>query len=415
MRMMVGENRCLIGYNGASGSLRGAWKRMKVTVAPNSLKESLGAPAAARAIGRGLLRADPSATLVLVPVADGGEGTMAAMVEATGGCYRRARVSDPLGRPLDARWGLCGDGRTAVVEMAQASGLELLKPVERNPVLTSTHGTGDLIRAALDAGVERLVVGIGGSATVDGGTGMASALGVRFLDAAGRVIGDCRGGRLADIRTIDVTGLDARTKRVDIVVASDVTNPLTGPDGAARVYGPQKGATPQHVEELERGLSDLAQVILRDLGVDVAGMPGAGAAGGLGAGLVAFLGARLCAGAATVMDAVGLREKMAGSDLVITAEGRIDGQSPFGKATAAVATLAAEMGIPAVALVGSIGPGFEKVYACGMSAVFCIMDCPMDLQAALGRAEALLERSAESVMRLWLVAGARSGGGAGTD
>ena len=378
---------------------------MKVTVAPDSLKESLTADRAAEAIGRGLRRACPEVQLELVPMADGGEGTVAAIVAATGGEYRQERASDSLGRPITARWGLCGDRRTAVVEMAAASGLELLAPRERDPMLTSTAGTGHLIAGALDCGVERLIVGIGGSATVDGGTGMAAVLGVRFLDADGDVISDCRGGRLADIRSLDVSGLDPRVSGTEIIVASDVTNPLTGPEGAARTYGPQKGADARQVEELERGLSNLAAVVRRDLGMDVAAMPGAGAAGGLGAGLVAFLGARLASGAETVMDVVELRGRMRGSDLAVTAEGRTDGQSAFGKATAAVARAAREMGVPAVCLAGSLGDGYEALYAQGMSAAFSITDGPMELCTAIGRAEDLLERAAESVLRLWLAAG----------
>ena len=377
---------------------------MRITVAPDSLKESLSAVEAARAIERGLRRACPDAEVVLVPVADGGEGTAAAMVAATGGTWREADVAGPLGRRVRARWGMCGDGRTAVIEMAGASGIELLVPGERNPMLTSTRGTGQLIAAALDAGVGSIIVGIGGSATVDGGTGMAAALGVRFLDAEGREITDCRGGRLGDIRDVDMSGAHARLAEAEIVVACDVTNPLTGPDGAARVYGPQKGATPEQVAELERGLAGLARVIEQRLGVQVADLPGAGAAGGLGAGLVAFLGARLQSGVVTVLAAVGLREKMAGSDLVITAEGRVDAQSAFGKAPAGVAAAAAEAGIPAVVLAGSLGPGYEALYAHGVCGVFPIVDRPMPLQEALEQAEGLLEHAAESVLRLWLAA-----------
>jgi glycerate kinase len=325
-------------------------------------------------------------------------------VSATNGQYRETRVADPLGRLVTSRWGLCGDGRTAVVEMAAASGLELLAAEERNPMLTSTRGTGEMIADALRHGVERVIVGIGGSATVDGGTGMAAALGVRFLDADGRPIDDCCGGRLADVRDIDLGGLDERVKEVEIVVACDVTNRLTGPEGAAHTYAPQKGADPEQTELLEEGLRNLAAVIRRALGKEVETLPGAGAAGGLGAGLVAFLGARLGSGAETVIEAVGLRERMRASSLVVTAEGSMDGQSAFGKATAAVATLARDMGIPAVGLAGSLGPGADGLYECGMSAVFSIVDSPMELSDALGRADVLLERAAESILRLWIAA-----------
>jgi glycerate kinase len=380
---------------------------MKVIVAPDSLKESLSAAEAAAAIARGLRRADAAVEPVLIPIADGGEGTTEALVEATGGEYRRRQVSGPLGCLLTATWGLSGGGQTAVIEMAEASGLELLAPSERNPMLTSTRGTGELILSALDAGVQDIIVGIGGSATVDGGTGMAHALGVRFLDAAGRAIDEPRGGRLADVDSIDISGLDPRLSHVRIRVACDVTNPLTGPDGAAGVYGPQKGATPEQVEALEAGLANLGRVISRCLGREVAEMPGAGAAGGLGAGLVAFLGAELRSGVQTVMEAVHLRERMAGADLAITAEGRLDAQSAFGKATAGVIGAARQAGVPAVALAGSLGAGYERLYAQGLCAAFAIADGPIDLGAAMARTAELLERAGESVMRLWLAAGGR--------
>jgi len=384
---------------------------LRITIAPDSLKESLTASEAANALARGVRKASPQAELVIVPMADGGEGTVAAVVEATGGMYRQVSAADPLGRPIVARWGLCGDGRTAVIEMAAASGLELLTPGERDPMLTSTRGTGQLIGDALAASVERIIIGIGGSATVDGGTGMASQLGARFLDRDGNAIDDCCGGRLRDIVDVDTSGIDPRLENVDIIIASDVTNPLTGPEGAARVYGPQKGADAEQTDALEAGLANLAQVVKGALGLDVNDMPGAGAAGGLGAGLVAFLGARMCNGAQTVMDAVGLRGKMQGSDLVITAEGRMDAQSAFGKTPVAVASVARELGIPAVALVGSVGSGSERVYDCGVSAVFSIVDAPMELDAALKGADELLAKCAESVVRLWLAAqGGESGG-----
>ena len=289
-----------------------------------------------------------------------------------------------------------------------ASGLPLVPADMRDPMLTSTRGTGELIAAALDGGAKKIIVGIGGSATVDGGTGMAAALGVKFLDRDGRAITDCRGGRLNDIGDVDVSGLDPRIAETEIVVACDVTNPLTGPEGAARIYGPQKGAAPAQVEELERGLANLAGVIRARLGVDVSNLPGAGAAGGLGAGLAAFLGARLRSGVETVLPAVGLAEKMAGSDLVITAEGRVDGSSAFGKATAGVAAVAAEQGVPVVVLAGSIGDGCEALYERGVRAVFSIVDRPIELADALRDAGPLMERAAESVLRLWLAAG---GGG----
>lgn len=382
---------------------------MKLIIAPDSLKECLSAPRAAAAIERGARAAHAGVQAVRVPVADGGEGTAQAMVAATGGELRAARVTDPLGRAVQATWGLCGDGRTAVIEMAQASGLERLKPHERNPMRTTTRGTGELITAALDAGAQQIIVGIGGSATVDGGAGMALALGARFLDGQGEEITDCRGGRLQDIADIDLSALDRRLAHCHVTVACDVDNPLTGPHGAARVYAPQKGATPEQVQQLEQGLVNLAEIVRRKLGRDVAHMPGAGAAGGLGAGLVAFLDAQLASGVETVIRAVGLRKELRGAHLVITAEGRLDGQSAFGKATAGVIAAARQQGVPAVVLAGSLGAGYEQLHARGMSAAFCIADQPMTLEEALRKGETLLERAAESVVRLWVARGAADG------
>jgi glycerate kinase len=377
---------------------------MKIVIAPDSLKESLSAAEAARAIERGVLAACPSAETVRVPVADGGEGTTEALVKATGGEFRTARVTGPLRRPVEARWGVLGDGRTAVIEMAQASGLELLRPDERDPMRTTTRGTGELIRCALKEGVDRLIIGIGGSATVDGGTGMGRALGVRFLAAGGREIAECCGGRLGDIERIELDGRERRVGEAEFVVASDVTNPLTGPDGAARVYGPQKGATPPEVEELEAGLENLARVIEECLGEGVAELPGAGAAGGLGAGLVAFCGAKLQSGVKTVIEAVHLRERIDGADLVITAEGRLDRQSAFGKATAGVVEAARDGGKPAIALAGALGEGYGELREAGLTAAFCVADRPMDLDTAMERAAEMLERSAEEVVRTYLAA-----------
>lgn len=375
---------------------------MKIVIAPDSLKESLTAPEAAAAMARGVRRAAPECRVVEMPVADGGEGTTDALVEATGGVHRRAEVADPLGRPVEATWGMCGDGRTAVIEMAQASGLERLDPGERDPMKTTTRGTGQLIRCALDAGAERIIVGIGGSATVDGGTGMAHALGLQFRDENGHRITDPCGGRLEEIQEIEASERDPRLGSVELVVACDVTNPLTGPDGAAAVYAPQKGATPRQVERLAAGLEHLAGVIRRCLGRDVEDVPGAGAAGGLGAGLVAFAGARLQSGVETVIQAVGLREEVEGADLVLTAEGRLDRQSAFGKATAGVVSVASRAGKPVVALCGQLGDGYRELFESGLCAAFALPDRPMSLQTALGQAERLLEQSAESVVRLWL-------------
>jgi glycerate kinase len=373
----------------------------KIVIAPDSFKECLAAEAVAAAMAAGVRAAAPDAEVVCVPMADGGEGTVRALVAATGGTLHRATVTGPLGEPVEAEFGVLGDGRTAVIEMAAASGLPLAPPARRDPTRTTTYGTGELIRAALDLGARRLLLGIGGSATVDGGAGMAQALGVRLLDAAGQPIG-WGGGDLERLAHADLLARDPRLAGVAVEVACDVTNPLVGPHGAARVYGPQKGATPDSVERLEANLAHLADVIERDLGVRVRDLPGAGAAGGLGAGLVAFLGATLRRGVELVIEAVGLEAKLRGADLVLTGEGRLDRQTAFGKVPVGVARLAAAKGIPVVAIAGALGEGSEAVHAEGVTACFSILDAPMDLGEALRRAPHLLARTAEQVVRLFL-------------
>lgn len=376
---------------------------MKIIIAPDSFKECLPSPDAAAAICRGVSRAAPAAETVCIPMADGGEGTVRALVAATEGRLFQAAVTDPLGREIRAAWGICGDGATAAIEMAAASGLELLEPEERDPMATSTCGTGQLIAAALDRDVCRIVVGIGGSATVDGGTGMASALGIRFLDDEGKDVPACGAG-LSRIASIDSSGLDQRLDDCEVIVACDVTNPLTGPRGAARTYATQKGATPEQVEVLEAGLASFAAVVRRELGVDVAELQGAGAAGGLGAGLVAFLGARLERGVEVVMSACAFASRLSGADLVITGEGRVDGQSPFGKTVAGVAETAARAGIPVIVLAGSVGVGYEALYEKGVTAVLPIADGPMPLAESLSRGGELLAKTAETALRLWCAA-----------
>jgi len=372
-----------------------------VVVAPDSFKECLSALDVAEAIAVGCRRADPAAEVVLVPMADGGEGTVDAVVDATGGRRVLSTVTGPLGPPVEATFGITGDGAAAVIEMAQASGLPLVPVERRNPLETTTYGTGELIAEALQEGVSEVVIGIGGSATVDGGAGMAQALGVRLLDASGRELG-WGGGELGRLARIDAGSLEERVTSVRFRVACDVTNPLLGSCGAARVYGPQKGATPEMVETLERNLSHFAEVIRRDLGIDIAGDQGAGAAGGLGAGLVAFLGAELVEGVGLIAEVVGLAGKLAGADIVITAEGALDGQSVFGKTPVGVARLAKTLGLPVIALAGELGPSAEKVSAHGIDAHFCIADGPMSYQESFDRAAELLSGASEQVLRVWL-------------
>ena len=374
---------------------------MKVVIAPDSFKECLAAEAVAEAMARGVRAAAPGAEVVCVPMADGGEGTVRALVAATGGTRHQATVTAPLGEPVDAEFGILGDGTTAVIEMAAASGLPLVPPDRRDPTKATTFGTGELIRAALHLGVSRLILGIGGSATVDGGAGMAQALGARLLDDAGVPIGP-GGGELARLERIDLAAMDPRLGSVRCDVACDVDNPLCGPRGAAHVYGPQKGATPAMVEQLDANLAHLADLVERDLGKNVRDAAGAGAAGGLGAGLMAFLDGRLRPGIGLVIDAVGLEAKLAGADLVLVGEGRMDEQSAYGKVPVGVARVASRMGIPVVAVVGSLGPGFQAVHAEGITACFSICGGPVTLEQAIDRAPDLLAQAAEQVTRLFL-------------
>jgi glycerate kinase len=369
---------------------------MKVVIAPDSFKESLSAQAVADAMAAGVRRAAPDAEIDLCPMADGGEGTVDAMVAATGGEIRTARVHGPLGRPREARFGLLGDDRTAVIEMAEAAGLSLVPRERRDPMRTTTFGVGNLIRAALDAGAARLVLGIGGSATVDGGCGCAQALGVVFLDKRGRpCVCGLAGGGLADIGGIDASDRDPRIAAADVRVACDVTNPLTGPDGAAAVYGPQKGATPEMVASLEAGLANLAAVIRRDLGVDVEHLPGAGASGGLGAGLVAFAGAELVRGVELIAAAVGLTARLGDADLCLTGEGRFDAQSAHGKTAYGVARVAAAAGVPALCIPGQ---ATDDAPGEAFAAVHPLVNSETPLEQALARTAELLEqRTAEAV------------------
>jgi glycerate 2-kinase len=373
---------------------------LTVAIAPDSFKGTLTAAEAARCIERGFRRVFGRLTVRRIPMADGGEGTVEAIVAATGGRPVIRKVSDPLGRPIRVVFGLSGDGRTAIIEMAAASGLPLLKPAERNPMLTSTRGTGEMIRHALDLKVRLILIGIGGSATVDGGVGMARALGARFLDREGRDLPE-GGGGLRRLARIDARGLDPRLRRVTIEVACDVDNPLTGARGAARVYGPQKGATPAMVRQLDANLRRLARIVRRDVGADIERLRGAGAAGGLGGGLVAFAGARLRSGVEVVADTVRLKPRLRGCDLVITGEGRMDVQTVHGKTPVGVARVAKELGLPVIAICGSAGPGAEKVLSAGIDAYFAAAEKPLSESELGAGALRMLTDCAERVAR-WL-------------
>ena len=378
---------------------------MKIVIAPDSYKESLSALEVAQAVEAGFRQVFPDADYVLVPVADGGEGTVDAMVAATGGRKETVTVSGPLGEPVEAFYGLTGDGDTAVIEMAAASGLALVPPDRRNPLLTNSRGTGELIRAALDAGARRFILGIGGSATNDGGAGMVQALGARLLDLEGREL-DGSGGDLARLERIDVSALDPRLAECRIEVACDVDNPLTGARGASAVFGPQKGATPEMVQALDANLARLARIVGRDLGVAVDTVPGAGAAGGMGAAMLAFFGATLKPGIEIVTAAVDLDTHVRDADLVITGEGRIDFQTVHGKTPIGVARVAKRHGKPVIGIAGSLGAEVGVVHAHGIDAVFSVLGKPCTLDEALRDAAANVEltaRNVAAVLRIGLV------------
>ena len=375
---------------------------MRILLAPDSFKGSLTAFQVAASMSRGIKKVLPRAQTVKMPLSDGGEGLVDALVGATGGKLLRQQVTGPLGGPLQACWGILGGDKeikTGVIEMAAASGLTLVPPAQRNPMLSTTYGTGELIRAALQHDCSRLIIGIGGSATNDGGMGMAQALGVRFLDGEGENL-PFGGGGLLQLARIDMDGLEPTLQKVSLLVACDVDNPLTGPQGAAAVYGPQKGADSTMVRQLDRGLQHLAAVIATDLGIEVEHIRGAGAAGGLGAGLMAFLGAELAPGIEIVMDLVGLEKELAKCELVFTGEGRLDAQSAFGKVPVGVARRARNHGIPVIALAGSVAQEAAALHEEGITAYFSIANAPIPLEEAMANAAANIELTIGEIMRV---------------
>ncbi|RGP52945.1 glycerate kinase [Pseudomonas abyssi] len=376
---------------------------MKLVIAPDSFKESLSARAVAEAIAAGWARVYPDADLLLCPMADGGEGTVDALLSATGGTLQQTRVSGPLGDPVEARWGLLPDAQ-AIIEMAEASGLHRVEPARRDVLAASSHGTGELIRAALDAGVRRIVLGLGGSATNDGGAGLLAALGVRFLDRAGQELA-LGGAALASLSQIDLTGLDTRLAQVEVMVAADVDNPLCGPRGASAVFGPQKGASPAQVEQLDAALAHYADVMAATLGEDLRDYPGVGAAGGLGFAARAVLRAAFRPGVELVAELSGLAAAVEGADLVITGEGRLDGQSLHGKTPVGVARIARAAGVPVIALAGSLGEGYQRLYAEGIGAAFSLAPGPLSLEQAMQQAADQLSARAADLARLWQIAG----------
>ncbi|MGI6551731.1 MAG: glycerate kinase [Bacillota bacterium] len=373
---------------------------MRIVLAPDSYKGSLSASQVAFYMEEAIREVAPWIRVEKVPIADGGEGTVDAFLAGAGGEKRNLTVTGPLGEPVQAFFGILPDG-TGVIEMAAASGLPLVPPERRNPLITTTYGTGELIKGALDAGCRRLVIGVGGSATNDGGLGMAQALGGIFLDGSGRPLA-FGGGELSKLERIDLQGLDPRLRGMEILVACDVDNPLWGPNGAAAVFAPQKGADPEMVCRLDEGLKHLADVMRRELGRDVGDLPGAGAAGGLGAALLAFLGASLQPGIEVMAAVTGLEEKIAGADLVITGEGNTDYQTARGKAPVGVGRIARKYGVPVIALSGGLGLDVERVYEAGLDAVFSIMPGPLTLEEAMERAPELLKKATANLIRLLL-------------
>ncbi|MER2527916.1 MAG: glycerate kinase [Candidatus Competibacter denitrificans] len=372
---------------------------MRIIVAPDSYKGSASALAVAQAMERGILKVFPSAEVCKIPIADGGEGTVEALITATNGQFRQTQVTGPLGDPITAQWGVLGDGETAVIEMAAASGLPLLTPEQRNPRTTTTFGTGELLRAALDAGLRKIIMGIGGSATNDGGMGMAQALGIRFTGDDGAELPH-GGAALARLKQIDLGGVDSRLRETTITVACDVDNPLCGPRGASAVFGPQKGATPEIVAELDVALAHFATIASAATGRQAAEQPGAGAAGGLGAAMLFFTPAQLRPGVDIVLDAVHFAEVVKGAIFVITGEGRTDFQTAFGKAPVGVAKVAKSFNVPVFCLSGALGEGTDTLIDHGIDALLSICDQPMTLEEAMREGDALIEAAAARLCRI---------------
>jgi glycerate kinase len=372
---------------------------MKILVAPDSFKGSLTAVEAAAAIAEGARRVFPDAEIVLLPVGDGGEGTADALVAATGGRLERRTVQGPLGEPVNATFALLGGGETALVEMAAASGLHRVPESRRDPKLTTTYGTGELIGAALASGAHRLIVAIGGSATNDGGAGAMAALGARFLDETGQPLPP-GGAALARLARIDLTGFRRPGPGVQVVIASDVTNPLCGPTGASAVYGPQKGATPEDVRLLDAALAHYAAIVGRDVGRDIRDTPGAGAAGGLGAALLAFLDAEMRRGIHLVLEAVRFEERLRGTDLVLSGEGKIDGQTAAGKTLSGIGEACRRACVPLIAFAGALADDLPDLEALGISGVAALPSRPMPLAEAVADAGALLTAAVTRALQL---------------
>jgi glycerate kinase len=367
-------------------------------LAPDSFKESLTAEQACQAMQRGIEKVCPDAICVSVPMADGGEGTVDALVSGLKGQKIACEVTGPLpAQKVKTYFGLLNEGKTAVIEMAKANGIHLIESTQRNPLLTTTLGTGEMIKTALDLGVSKIIIGLGGSVTNDAGAGMTQALGVKFLDDNNNQVA-VGGGQLDQIRTIDISGLDPRLKQVEIMIASDVNNPLVGINGASHVFGPQKGATPEMVQQLDQNLTHFAELIAKQLNIDVKNISGAGAAGGLGFGLMVFAGASIRSGVELVIEQTQLAEKIAQADYVFTGEGKIDFQTKFGKTPFGVAQVAKRLNKPVIAFSGVVGDGIYELYALGFTQIIGINPSGFTLEEAMQNAERYLENAVVTVL-----------------
>lgn len=371
---------------------------MKVVIAPDSYKGSLTAMEVANSIEEGIIKYNKNIEVVKVPMADGGEGTVQALVDATGGKIINLKVCDPLLREIDSFYGILGDGKTAIIEMAAASGLNLLHKNELNPLITSTYGTGQILNDAIEKGCRKIIVGLGGSATNDGGAGMLRALGIRFLNKDGRDIPE-GGGVLKNLYKIDKKNFNTEILKCEIIVACDVDNTLCGINGATNVFGPQKGASEDDIRILDEGLSEYSKIIKREFGVDVLNVSGSGAAGGTGAAFL-VIGAKLESGVDIVIRETNLVEDLKDSDIVFTGEGRIDFQTKFGKAPYGVAKEAEKIGLPVIAICGEIGEGYDELYNHGFTSIFSIVNKPMTLEDSIKDSKKLINDVSERVIRL---------------
>lgn len=372
---------------------------MRIVIAPDSFKDCLSATQVAFAISEGIRRIVPEAEISCIPLADGGEGTVEALVTATGGKIIQVPSVDALNRPIQSFYGVLGDDKTAVIEMAAASGIEMLAPEERNPLMTSTYGTGLLLKAAMEAGFTQIILGIGGSATNDGGAGMAQSLGFGLQDKNNNPIG-WGGGSLGELHRIDCSNVHPLLRKVKISVACDVQNPLLGPSGATHIYGQQKGATPEMLEILEKNMTHFSQILHQEFGVDYALIPGAGAAGGSGAGLMAFCNAEMVSGFELISRLAHLEENISRTSLVFTAEGKIDSQTAFGKTISGVAQLGKKYQVPVIALAGMVSADLAELYNQGLTSAFAIANRPMSLDESKANAAQLLTETSEQIMRL---------------